>query len=100
MSYGFVQDVPADEPTYRKIRSLLPAEAPKGMVAHLVIEREGGLRYFDVWETEADWVRFRDEHVEPAVEQVLASLGLPHDHSMVTSEEVTVVDAWLGDPLR
>ena len=45
---------------------------------------EGGLRYVDVWDTEADWERFRDEQVEPAVGQVLASTASPTPTTMST----------------
>lgn len=95
MTYTFTQDVPANAEMYAKIKALLPEE-PKGMVVHLAYEREGGLRYLDVWEDEASWIAFRDEHVEPAVGQVLAGYGLPHDHSLVAFREVELVDAWLG----
>ena len=98
--YGFIQDVPANEEMYAQIKARLGDRPPKGLVAHVVLTREGGLRYVDVWETQADWERFRDEEVEPAVEAVLSAIGLPHDHSLVHTEEVTIVDAWLGDPVR
>jgi hypothetical protein len=95
MPYAFIQDVPANEEMYREIRAILPVEAPKGLLAHVVMKREGGaLRYLNVWETEADWFRFRDEEVEPAVGKVLASRGIPHDHDMVTSETIDVIDTW------
>jgi hypothetical protein len=96
VTYSFIQDVPADEPMYRKIRALLPGNAPAGMLAHLVMRREQGLRYIDVWDTEADWRQFQLEHVEPAVGKVLAEYGIPHDHSQVTVEEIDVIDAWIG----
>lgn len=99
MSYAFIQDVPADEAIYRQIRALLPAEAPAGLIAHVVVRRDAGLRYVDVWETEAQWRRFQEEHVEPAVSQVLGALGIPHDHSMVRVEEIDVVDVWLGQQM-
>jgi hypothetical protein len=95
MVHAFIQDVPADEEMYRKVRALLPQEAP-GLVAHIVTKREGGLRYFDIWESAEQWEAFRDAHVEPAVGEVLASYGIPHDHTMVTTETVDVVDAWFG----
>ena len=98
--YGFVQDVPANEEMYEQIKSRLGDEPPKRLVAHVVLTRDGGLRYVDVWETQADWERFRDEEVEPAVDAVLSAIGLPHDHSLVHTEEVTIVDAWLGDRVR
>ncbi|MEA3214847.1 MAG: hypothetical protein QOJ19_1003 [Acidimicrobiia bacterium] len=95
MAYAFIQDVPANEEMYRKVRALLPPEAP-GLVAHIVTKREGGLRYFDVWESAEQWEAFRDAYVEPAVGEVLASYGIPHDHSMVMTETVDVVDVWCG----
>jgi hypothetical protein len=97
MPHAFIQDVPADEAMYRQIRSGLPADVPKGLISHVVIKRaEGGLRYVDVWETEADWERFRDDHVEPIVTAVLAGHGLPHDHSLVRFEPLDVIEAWVG----
>jgi hypothetical protein len=97
MTYAFVQDVPANAEMYAKIRAKLPSATPAGLIAHLAFAREGGLRYVDVWDSEADWERFRVEHVEPAVSEVLAGYGMPHDHTLVTTETVDVIDAWLGD---
>jgi len=97
MPYAFIQDVPANEQIYRQIRAKLGDEAPKGLISHVAMTREGGLRYVDVWETQADWERFRDEEAEPAVDEVLAGYGIPHDHSMTTFDEVEVIDTWLGD---
>lgn len=95
MSHAFIQDVPATEEIYGRVRALLPEDAP-GLQAHIVIKRDGGLRYVDVWEDEASWLAFRDAHVEPAVDKVLASYGIPHDHSMVTTEPIDVIDVWTG----
>ena len=95
MSYAFIEDVPANEEIYGKIRALLPTEAP-GLITHVVIKQDNGLRYVDVWETEAQWVAFRDTHVEPAVTEVLASYGLPHDESLVTMQPIDVIDVWCG----
>ena len=98
MSYAFIQDVPATEHIYRQVRARLGAATPKGLVAHVVIKRDAGLRYVDVWDTQADWERFRDQKVDPAVGEVLAGMGIPHDHSLVTSEEVEVIDTWVAEP--
>jgi hypothetical protein len=99
MTYAFIQDVPADREMYAKIRAKLPTAAPAGLITHVVIEQESGLRYVDVWATEEDWTRFRDDFVEPAVTEVLVSYGLPHDHSIVISNDVTVIDTWIGEPI-
>lgn len=95
MAYAFIQDVPANEEIYGKIRARLPQE-PDGLRVHLVIKQDGGLRYVDVWENEAAWVAFRDAHVDPAVDEVLESYGIPHDHSMVTFDPIDVIDVWTG----
>ena len=97
MAYGFVQDVPANEEMYREIKVRLGEQRPDGLVAHVALRREQGLRYVDVWDSREQWERFREERLEPAVEAVLASYGLPHDHSQVTITEFDVVDAWLGE---
>jgi hypothetical protein len=97
MTYAFIQDVPADEAMYAQIRAQVGDSPPPGLIAHIVVKRAGGLRYIDVWDTQTDWERFRDERVEPVVEGILAGLGIPHDHSLVTTEEIEVIDTWLGD---
>ncbi|MCU1464419.1 MAG: hypothetical protein JWM72_347 [Actinomycetia bacterium] len=96
MPYAFLQDVPADENIYAQIKELLPANPP-GLVAHIALKRDGGLRYVDVWKTEEHWERFRVDHVEPAVEKVLAGYGIPHSHEDVHIERIDVVDVWLGE---
>ncbi len=95
MSYAFTQDVPANAEMYAKIKALLPTQAD-GLIAHIAVEHEGGLRYTDVWENEAAWITFRDGFVEPAVGEVLAGYGLPHSHDLVVFNELELVDAWLG----
>ena len=97
MTYAFIQDVPANAEIYSMIRAKLGTATPTGLIAHIVITRDAGLRYVDVWETEGDWQQYRDDHVEPAVAEVLASFGFPHDHSMVVTEQVEVIDVWLGE---
>src|SRR6476660_5936862 len=100
MTYAFIQNVPADETMYAQIKAKLGDEPPKGLIAHVVIKQEAGLRYVDVWETEADWDTYREDTVEPAVGEVLASYGLPHDHSLVSFEDIEVIDTWLGARAR
>ena len=98
MTYAFIQDVPANEELYREIQAKLGDEPPDGLIAHLVLTREGGLRYIDVWESQAQWDRYRDDVVEPVVGEVLAGYGLPHDHSLVSFEDIEVIHTWLGRP--
>ena len=74
MAYAFTQAVPIDAAVYSRILEGLGDEPPKGLIVHLVVERpEGGLRYFDVWESEEDWDRFAEERLHPVVHPLLAS---------------------------
>ena len=60
MTYAFIQDVPADREMYAKIRAKLPTAAPAGLITHVVIEQESGLRYVDVWESKDKADRFME----------------------------------------
>ena len=96
MTYAFTYDVPANPEMYAKIRGLLPIEPPPGLISHVVIKQDAGLRYVDVWESRTAWQTFLDEVAEPAVDEVLASYGLAHDHALVRLEEIEVIDVWQG----
>ncbi|MCU1500893.1 MAG: hypothetical protein JWM12_247 [Ilumatobacteraceae bacterium] len=75
MTYAFTQDVPIDAAFYERITDGLGSQPPPGMIAHLAIERpEGGLRYIDVWESEADWNRFAEDRLHPVVHGLLAEI--------------------------
>ena len=97
MPYAFIHDVPADATLYAEIRSRMGDDPPKGLVSHVAVPLEGGgLRYLDVWDTAADWERFRDEVADPIVGEVLAARGLPHDESLTRFEELAPIDVWVG----
>jgi hypothetical protein len=97
MSYALQYDVPADEKMYRHVRAAIGDEQPKGLVAHLVVEVEGGLRHIGVWDSEEDWQRFHDERVEPAVRGVLSAAGFTQMPPDPPVQELKLVDVWLGD---
>jgi hypothetical protein len=75
MAYAFTQDVPIPWPVYEQIRKEIGVESPPGLIAHLVIQTEHGLRYVDVWETQEACDRFFDDRVHPAVDRVFARAG-------------------------
>jgi hypothetical protein len=69
MVHAFVQDVPIDTEIYGRITAALGDEPMDGLLLHLVVRNpEGGLRYIDVWESEAQCARAFDERVHPAVD--------------------------------
>ena len=79
MTYAFTQDVPIDAAFYDRIAKEIGTELPPGLVCHLVVERpEGGLRYIDVWETEADWDTFVEGRLHPVVHGLLAEIFGEH----------------------
>ena len=96
MPYAFHYDVPADEQFYRRVRAEIGDEKPKGLVAHLVVKRDRGLRHIEVWDSKDDWDRFRVERVDPALDKVFAAAGVAHRPPQPPAEELQLVDAWVG----
>jgi hypothetical protein len=75
MAYAFMQDVPIDAAFYERITDGLGDTPPEGLIVHIAAERpEGGLRYFDVWESEQDCDRFTDERLHPVVHPLLVEI--------------------------
>jgi hypothetical protein len=97
MAYAFSQDVPIDASIYAQIASGVGDAPPDGLVVHLALERpEGGLRYIDVWESEAHWQRFVDERLHPVVHELLSAVfgdQLPPEPEQTA---LSVVHVWQG----
>ena len=69
MVYAYVQDVPIDEQMYRRVIAALGPEPMEGHLLHLCVRRDdGGLRYIDMWRTEADCTRAFDTRIHAAVD--------------------------------
>jgi hypothetical protein len=100
MSYAFIQDVPADEEIYRQVAATFGDARPAGLVAHIVMKRETGLRMVDVWESEQAWQTFHDETLWPALSSVLAGVGVQPDPTHMVREAVDVIDVWVPRPAR
>lgn len=97
MTYAFVQDVPIDAEFYARIKGGLGDEPPKGLVSHVALQQDGGgLRYIDVWKSEADWQLFVDERLHPVVHGLLAEVfgnDLPPEAARMTE---ALIDVWVG----
>jgi hypothetical protein len=96
MSFALLYDVPADEEMYRQVKAAIGDEQPTGLVAHLVVHADGGLRHIGVWDSQEDWQRFHDERVEPAVHAVLSAAGFTHMPPDPPVQELKLVDVWIG----
>ena len=100
MSYAFTRDVPVDEGHYAEVRAELRAATgggtPEGLVVHLVVRRRGGgLRYIDVWDSEAHWRRFHDECIGPAVRKVMAARRMTRPADSPPYQPMELIDIWV-----
>jgi hypothetical protein len=69
MVYAFTQDVPIDAEFYTRISNALGDEPIDGLLLHLCVQLPGGgLRYIDVWDSEAQCTRAFEERIHPAVD--------------------------------
>ena len=94
MAYAFTQDVPIDAEVYRQIKAELGQAVPPGLIVHVVTRTERGLRYLDIWDSQADWERFREEQVHPALERVFARIGFQRPAGEPPMQALDVVEVW------
>lgn len=96
MTYAFTYEVPITAETYAQIKEGIGPERPPGMIAHLAYRTEAGLRYLDIWQTEADWNAFEDSRLHPVVHPLLqAMLGFVPPEPPRTM--LDVIDVWTAD---
>ena len=98
MVFAFTQDVPIDMAIYERIQAALVERlgggTPEGLIAHLVIQRDSGLRYIDVWESEEASERFTEEHLHPVVWGVFKEVGFPRPAAEPPRVPLTVAGVW------
>jgi hypothetical protein len=85
MAIAMVQEFPV-EPDDRSTtnydavaeRLNVAADPPAGLLIHTAGFTGTGLfRIFDVWESQEDWQRFREERLMPAIQPLMESGGAP-----------------------
>jgi hypothetical protein len=93
MTYAFTYDVPITTEIYARIKDGLGPERPPGLIAHLALRAENGLRYIDVWQSKDDFEAFAEDRLHPVVHPILEEmLGfVPPEPDHTTLE---VVDVW------
>jgi hypothetical protein len=94
MAYAFQQDVPINMDIYRTIVDRLGEAPPDGLIVHLVIEQEHGLRYIDVGESQAQHQRFVDERLHPIIGDVLRGAGFATMPPEPETALLEVTDVW------
>lgn len=96
--FAFTQDVPISWEVYQQIRAELPAQAPPGLVVHLVVETAQGLRYVDVWESREAHATFMEQTIHPIVNRILPkALGRRPPEPVTTP--LALREAWTGATL-
>ncbi|MGC1286678.1 MAG: hypothetical protein WA895_27500, partial [Streptosporangiaceae bacterium] len=86
-------DVPITTEIYARIKEGLGPERPPGLIAHLTLQIEDGLRYIDVWHSKDDFEVFAESRLHPVVHPILQGmLGfVPPEPSHTMLD---VVDVW------
>jgi hypothetical protein len=93
MPYACAYEVPGGEEMYRRVKSEIGPTPPDGLVVQLVVKNRRGLRHIQVWDSKDQWEQFRDGKVRPAVNRILATMGIPEPPTPV-EETMQVVDVW------
>jgi hypothetical protein len=94
VAFAFQQDVPINMDVYRTIVERLGENPPEGLIVHLVMEQERGLRYIDVWESAELHSRFVKERLHPIVRDVLLSVGFDQTSPEPAIVPIDVTDVW------
>lgn len=92
MSYALVEDVPASWEQYSVVARSI-GHMPPGLLLHVAGPTDEGFRIIEVWETEADWIRFsadRDLALR-LVDPVVAARTVVRD---LRALHVVVGEAW------
>lgn len=96
MTFAFTYEVPIGPDVYAEIKRGVGPDLPEGLLSHVAYRTESGLRYVDVWRTEADWDRFVERRLHPVVDKVLVkALGFRPPEPPMT--RLDVVDVWVAD---
>ncbi|MCS7482792.1 hypothetical protein ACFFQW_17525 [Umezawaea endophytica] len=99
MVYAFIQDVPIGDDLYRRIIDELGPEPVAGSLLHLCVRRpDGGLRYVEVWESEAACARAFDERIHPAVDAAFGGTRPEAEPTVQHLEVLHVTGSLLGEP--
>jgi hypothetical protein len=99
MVHAFIQDVPIGDEQYRKIIDALGPEPLAGSLLHLCVRREdGGLRYIDVWESEAACAKAFDERIHPAVDAAFGGLRPSQEPTVERLEVLHATGSLLAQP--
>jgi hypothetical protein len=94
MVYAYTQDVRIDTDMYARITDALGTAPMEGLLLHLCVRNpDGGLRYIDVWESEAQCARVFDERIHPAVDAAFGGHRPPVEPTVNRLDVVDITGA-------
>ena len=77
MSVGVITNLGTGSDEYDQVNAIIkPKEnPPDGLIVHTAGQRQdGGMRIFDIWESEQAYNTFREDRLMPAVKEVLGEI--------------------------
>jgi hypothetical protein len=95
MPYAYYYDVPSTPEMYRAVTAEIGDQRPVGLISHLVVHENDGLRHYGVWERRTDWEQYRDDVIRPAVARVLRRAGIP-EPALPDEHPLAVIDIQTG----
>ena len=72
-------DVPLTREDVEAVSAALGPDPAKGLIAHVMTKTPDGVHVTDIWESQADFQKFSDEQLMPAMQQVLSERGISLD---------------------
>jgi len=96
MPFAYMRKAPFDVETHRAVRERIGDQVPKGLLVHLVFQRDGELEFMDVWESAQDWERFQAEQLGPAVAAMRPGRDGGSAPTAVASTPIEVIDLLVG----
>ena len=69
MAWGFISELPITAEQYDQLNAEIGADPP-GLIVHTSSRTDGGIRIVDIWKSEADYRRFEEQELMPAMERL------------------------------
>jgi hypothetical protein len=85
MAWGFISELSITLEDYDKLNAEI-GDDPPGLILHTASRADGGVRIVDIWQSEADYRRFEQEQLMPA----MGRLGWPAPETPPPTQEFEV----------
>ena len=72
-------DVPLTREDVEAVSAAVGPDPAKGLIAHVMTKTPEGVHVVDIWQSQADFQKFSDERLMPAMQQVSTERGISMD---------------------